>query len=1335
MSDHHDEHGHGEHGHGAHDKRHFLKHAVEHYCHMLSEQGPMNITFVHNNTLFGLQMQNLHFEASIKESQRVSGAKGFLENDEYRAYYKRGRINDDDLAVAMRRRNDLKDKLEEAVAAVGGQAVTIEQIYRAHMVHGVEPIGSAMLRYEVFQNNALSVFREDVPEAVRKDLLAKAEKELAAGLAQIGRDQTFAHWVQTHTNLDLPSHLRAHSVTAVTNGNAHSAAVVPAAETSLKTMGIPQDRHAAYLACVDKQFASLSPAPTSDQRDQLRSRWLESEAALVDAISRRHFGVRGSVESINAYFSKNLEHYAVLTLWSASLASFALRDPLSPTDPVHFMERDPDGGETEGLAEQFRHMQSWGGPAIPLDAALRAGIEGLVKSQLGEIQEGVEKNESKAMEAAHLCWIILHDLNANHLNRRGLEAIESLISLREKDAEYAALVEQLHACDPRERMLAHCRADLAWQIESFGKARNHADFLNTVMGEDLVERVNRYMIKIAAVFTDEGLAAWHMPGRVLGFYEAWRNLALHERCFDFDDLTNWRDALHHMPTLADDAVLHCLEQLGIKQDQWGDYCARSMFRLKNWASMIFWDELHPNRNKQKMHPADALQYLAVRLFYETLLVKKTCKSIWQIDASADSLNHYFSSHPSEYLVRRELYAAHLPDHLAEEARALVNNKSYSGGDEDGHWKVLADMIWAWRESGDSDLKQGHNLHKSAWRLFHLAQLTGISGAELRALGAEGAEKLVAALDTLPSTEHGIIWLLALECNYHDEITNALKQNHGKGRWRTRETRPKAQVFFCIDEREENIHRAFDELDPGYETLGAAGFVGVVHDYQSLDQHASYPLCPAVRTPGHRTFEVPRDAAMQTSLPVHKKRAKWVEAFHNAYWEAKRNVLSSYFIIDLFGFLMAIPLIGRVFFPLKYFTAMDAIGTMIVPPVETQILVTRPTEAEMEKYGLDPAGKPIGFTDEEQINSMEAFLRNTGLTYQFAPIVINCMHGSASENNPHENAHDCGAVSGKHSGPNARAMAAMCNRPVVREGLRKKGIDIPDDTWFIGGQHNTANDKIDLYDTQDVPAHLREKFEIVKKDLIYASMKAARERCRKLKSAPDDPTPEAGYNHVQNRAKDFSQVRPEWGHCTNAFAVVGRRSVLQGVFWDRRPFGISYDPTQDDDGKILERILLAVGPVGAGINLEYYFSTVDTKAYGCSTKVPHNVTGMIGVMAGAHSDLQTGLPTQMTEIHEPMRLQLFVEAPPGRAVEIYKRQPPIQQLLNNEWVLLTVIDPDTGDFIQFFPNGVGFSKWEKPIKPLSVVNDSSDWYKGHKMNFLPPCFIKEPAGRYDQKGRA
>ena len=76
--------------------------------------------------------------------------------------------------------------------------------------------------------------------------------------------------------------------------------------------------------------------------------------------------------------------------------------------------------------------------------------------------------------------------------------------------------------------------------------------------------------------------------------------------------------------------------------------------------------------------------------------------------------------------------------------------------------------------------------------------------------------------------------------------------------------------------------------------------------------------------------------------------------------------------------------------------------------------------------------------------------------------------------------------------------------------------------------------------------------------------------------------------------DFSQARPELGHATNASAFIGRRAMSRGAFFDRRAFLISYDPTQDPDGAELERHLLTNGAVGAGISLEYYFSTVDNE---------------------------------------------------------------------------------------------------------------------------------------------
>ena len=79
--------------------------------------------------------------------------------------------------------------------------------------------------------------------------------------------------------------------------------------------------------------------------------------------------------------------------------------------------------------------------------------------------------------------------------------------------------------------------------------------------------------------------------------------------------------------------------------------------------------------------------------------------------------------------------------------------------------------------------------------------------------------------------------------------------------------------------------------------------------------------------------------------------------------------------------------------------------------------------------------------------------------------------------------------------------------------------------------------------------------------------------------------------MEGRAEDLAQVRPEWGHATNAICIVGRRERTRGLFLDRRAFLTSYDPTQDDadatdpDAHPRRRSF----PVCAGINLEYYFS--------------------------------------------------------------------------------------------------------------------------------------------------
>jgi hypothetical protein len=289
-------------------------------------------------------------------------------------------------------------------------------------------------------------------------------------------------------------------------------------------------------------------------------------------------------------------------------------------------------------------------------------------------------------------------------------------------------------------------------------------------------------------------------------------------------------------------------------------------------------------------------------------------------------------------------------------------------------------------------------------------------------------------------------------------------------------------------------------------------------------------------------------------------------------------------------------------------------------------------------------------------------------------------------------------------------------------LAAEGLTIDPTTWFVGAQRNTCDNAVTFFDQDLIPPECQPLFDRAVEAIETTRRREAHERSRRFDAVPRWYPPLAALAHVQGRAADLAQPRPEYGHATNAFCIIGRRARTRGLFLDRRAFLVSYDPSRDDGGAILARIMAAVVPVVAGISLEYYFSYIDPSGYGSGTKLPHNVTSLLGVMDGAQSDLRTGLPWQMVEIHEPTRLAIVVESPRDRLSRVVQGNADIERLVRNRWVWLACLDPESGALWEL--RSAGFVEQARASGLAVVEGESAVWYQG-KRGFLPPVAIVPP----------
>jgi uncharacterized protein len=219
---------------------------------------------------------------------------------------------------------------------------------------------------------------------------------------------------------------------------------------------------------------------------------------------------------------------------------------------------------------------------------------------------------------------------------------------------------------------------------------------------------------------------------------------------------------------------------------------------------------------------------------------------------------------------------------------------------------------------------------------------------------------------------------------------------------------------------------------------------------------------------------------------------------------------------------------------------------------------------------------------------------------------------------------------------------------------------------------------------------------------------AKERSRRFSSINTNQAIKKIRQAIEERSVSLFEPRPELGHGTNSLAIIGRRDVTRGLSLDRRSFLNSYDYTTDLSGEYLAKVMAPIGIVCGGINLEYYFSRVDNLKLGCGTKLPHNVMGLIGVANSSDGDLRTGLPWQMIEPHDPVRLLVIVEHFSDIVLKVIQSSEAMYEWYKNEWVHIVALNPETKSFSYFKNNQ--FVPYHAEAFDLKAVKDVHHFFE-------------------------
>ena len=145
-------------------------------CEPISYFWPMK-TFIHHNPLHGLE--HFDFEKAINEAARFLRGSGYLPNNQYRKYFREGRVTEESIKEALETAPRLESGLASSVAGANNQGAVAIGATKIEIDRIAQLISLAQQTADDVVEDAIVAAREQIADLLA-DVLVASSSELAA---------------------------------------------------------------------------------------------------------------------------------------------------------------------------------------------------------------------------------------------------------------------------------------------------------------------------------------------------------------------------------------------------------------------------------------------------------------------------------------------------------------------------------------------------------------------------------------------------------------------------------------------------------------------------------------------------------------------------------------------------------------------------------------------------------------------------------------------------------------------------------------------------------------------------------------------------------------------------------------------------------------------------------------------------------------------------------------------------------------------------------------------------------------------------------------------------